>query len=100
VNDVRPKIGGAESDLRERAGRGGDNGDLRGWNSGEELLRARQGNDIVNFSDFTLLHPAIFGHVGGEVGVRQKFANRSEAGAAVGKADDLVGIEVVLESPT
>jgi len=36
----------------------------------------------------------------GGIGVGKQFTDRGETGAAVGEVDDVVGIKIVLESPT
>ncbi len=99
VMDVRPKIGGAQTDFGKRASGGSDDRELRRRHSGEQLLGAGKRDDVSNFLNFATLHPAIFFQVNCRIGVGQEFADGGETGTAVGEVHDVVGIEIVLESP-
>ena len=62
----------------------------------QEFESAGEGNHAFGVFDFAAFDFAIFGDV---VGVREKFADGGDAGAAVSPADDFVGDEAVLHSP-
>ena len=62
-------------------------------------MRAGKSDDVGDFFDFAAFHPAIFFEMDGGIGLGKKFADRGEAGAAVGEVDDVIGIEIVLEGP-
>ena len=99
VMDVRPEAGGAETDFGERARGGSHYSKPGGGNYGEQLLRAGQGDDVVDLFDFAPLHPAILRHMDGRIGLGKKFTDGSKAGAAVGEMDNVVRIKIVLASP-
>lgn len=62
-------------------------------------MRAGKSDDVGDFFDFAALHPTILFEMDGGIGLGKKFADGSQAGAAVGEVDDVVGIEIVLERP-
>jgi len=99
VDDVWPKISGAQANFGKGARGRSDYAKLRGRNQREELLRAGKSDDVGDFFDFAALHPAIFFEMDGGIGLGKKFADRGEAGATVGEVDDIIGIEIVLEGP-
>jgi hypothetical protein len=99
VLNVRPKLGGAQTDFGESAGGGSDDGKLRGRNGGQQLLRAGKSDDVGDFLDFAALHPTILLEVDFCIGLRKQFANGSEASAAVSRTHHVVGIEMVLQGP-
>jgi hypothetical protein len=62
----------------------------------QDFESAGEGNHAFDVFDFTALDFAIFGVM---VGVGEKFTDGSEAGAAVGLADDFIGDEAVFVGP-
>ncbi len=90
------QAGGSDTDEREAAGAGGDDGPTLGRERAEEFERAGQRDDAVEVFDFAALDFVIFGF---DVAVREVVANGGDAGAAVGGVGDFGGVEAVFESP-
>ena len=99
MRDVLPEAGGTQTYFGERARSGGDDGELRRGNCSEQIFGAGKGDDVGDIFDFGALHPAVFFQVDFGAGVREKFLDRGEAGAAMRELNDVVGIHVVLECP-
>ena len=99
MGDVLPKASGAQADLGKSARGGGDHGELRRGNSGEQVLGARKGDDVGDIFNFGALHPAVFGEMDGGIGVGEKLPDGGKTGAAVGKLNDVFGVQVMLEGP-
>ena len=97
--DVVPKPGGAKANFGERAGGGGDDGELRRRDGEKQVFGAGKSGDVVDVLDFGAFHPGVFGEMDGGVSVREQFLNRGETGASVSGGDGELGIEIVLASP-
>jgi hypothetical protein len=98
--DMRPELGGPETNFSEGAGGGSNDGELRRGDGGEKFGGAGEGDDVVDVFDFGAFHPFVFGKMDGGIGVGEKFLNGSETGAAMGSGNGEFGIEIVLAGPT
>ena len=97
--DMVPEARGTEADVGESARGRSDDGELPGSSGSEEGFGAGESDDVSDVFDFGALHPIVFGEMDGGVGVWEKFADRSETGAAMGELDGGVGVEIVLAGP-
>jgi hypothetical protein len=97
--DVLPEARRAETNLGERSRGGRDHTELRRRNEGEKSLRTGKSDDVGDLFDFASFHPTIFCQMNGGIRFGKEFAYGSQTSSAVGRADDEIGVEIVLEGP-
>src|ERR1700691_4045405 len=90
------QAGGSNADFSERPRTRGNNGPAVLGKTGQQIERARQGDDTFEVSDFTPFHLVVLSFM---IGVGKIFADRREAGTSVSASNDFFRIEPVLDGP-
>src|ERR1700735_797287 len=90
------QAGGPNAGFSGRPRARGNNGPAVLGKTGQQIERARQGDDTFEVSDFAPFHLVVLSFM---IGVGKIFADRREAGTSVSASNDFFRTDTVLDGP-